>query len=139
GGRPAARRGAGRALPARCRHPGRCAAGTRRIPAAGSPRWTGAGGSSRPWRVASWPLQEARADGRKPAHERRVLAQDRLVALGAGRDETERRPDQLLEPLEIAPRLRRQVGLVLRADGRPRPALDLLVDWLVLCDHVLPS
>src|SRR5881628_2166443 len=75
-------------------------------------------------------LQEARAGGWEPAHERRVLAEDRLVPLSTGRDEAEGRTDQLLEPLEIAPRLRRQIGLVLGPGRRRAPALDLLVDGL---------
>src|SRR2546426_12515642 len=82
-------------------------------------------------------LQEARAGGWEPAHERRVLAEDRLVPLGAGGDEAEGRADQLLEPLEIAPRLRRQIGLVLGPARRRTPTLDLLVDGLGLGHHVL--
>src|SRR5213593_5229558 len=82
-------------------------------------------------------LQEARAGGWEPAHERRVLAEDRLVSLGAGGDEAEGRADQLLEPLEIAPRLRRQIGLVLGPGRRRAPALDLLVDGLRRRHHGL--
>src|SRR6266511_195185 len=82
-------------------------------------------------------LQEARAGGWEPAHEGRVLAEDRIVPLGAGRDETEGRADQLLEPFEIAPRLRRQIGLVLGPGRRRAPALDLLVDGLGRSHHGL--
>src|SRR2546425_6702614 len=82
-------------------------------------------------------LEEARPDRGEPAYERRVLAEDRLVPLRAGGDEAEGRADQLLEPLEIAPRLRRQIGLVLGPARRRAPALDLLVDGLGLGDHVL--
>src|SRR3989442_5230299 len=52
----------------------------------------------------------------------------RSVALGARGDEAERRADQLLETLEVSPRLRRKISLVLGADRRRAPALDLLVD-----------
>src|SRR2546428_14095165 len=72
-------------------------------------------------------LDEAGPDRGKPAQQRRLFAQDRLVPLGTGGDETERYTLQLLEPLDIAARLRRQVGLVPGADGRGAPALDLLV------------
>src|SRR3989441_11112503 len=82
-------------------------------------------------------LEQARAGGWKPAHERRIFAEDRLVPLGAGRDETEGRADQLLEPLEIAPRLCRQIGLVLGPARRRPPALDLLVDGLGRGHHRL--
>src|SRR5260370_625825 len=82
-------------------------------------------------------LEQARAHRREPAHERRVLAQDRLGALGAGRDEAEGHAHQLLEPLDVAACLRRQVGLVPGADGRGPPALDLLVDGLGLDHDVL--
>src|SRR5438034_1974625 len=75
-------------------------------------------------------LDESGPDRGKPAQQRRLFAQDRLVALGAGGDETEGYTLQLLEPLDIAARLRRQVGLVPGADGRGAPALDLLVDGL---------
>src|SRR5712664_3178991 len=75
-------------------------------------------------------LHDARADARIPLQQRRVLAQDRLVALRAGGDQTERNADQLLEALEIVARLRGQVGLVLRAGGGRHPALDVLVAGL---------
>src|SRR5205814_10126012 len=77
-------------------------------------------------------LHYARANARIPLQQRRVLAQDRLVALRAGGDQTERNADQLLEPLEIVARLRGQVGLVLRAGGGRHPAFDVLVDGLEL-------
>src|SRR2546426_899828 len=75
---------------------------------------------------------KARADRRDPAEQRRVLAEDRLVALRPGRDETEGPLAQLLEPLQVPARLRRQIGLVLGAAGRRAPAFDLLVDGLGL-------
>src|SRR2546428_10807847 len=75
-------------------------------------------------------LDEAGPDRGKPAQQRRLFAQDRLVALGAGGDETEGYTLQLLEPLAIAARLRRQAGPVPGADGRGAPALALLVDGL---------
>src|SRR5439155_8681177 len=82
-------------------------------------------------------LDEAGPDRGKPAQQRRLFAQDRLVALGAGRDETERYTLQLLEPLDIAARLRRQDGLVPCAHGPGAPALDLLVDGLGRGHHGL--
>src|SRR5438132_9840851 len=82
-------------------------------------------------------LQEAGPDRGKPAEQRRVLAQDRLITLGARRDQAEGHADQLLEPLEVAPRLRRQIRLVLGAAGRRAPALDLLVDGLGFGHDVL--
>src|SRR5436189_2683496 len=60
-------------------------------------------------------LEHARADRGEPAEQRRGLAQDRLVALRAGRDQAEGHADQLLEPLEVAARLRRQIDLILIA------------------------
>src|SRR5256884_5924673 len=78
--------------------------------------------------------KHTRADRGEPAEQRRVLAQDRLVALRAGRDQAEGHADQLLEPLEVAARLRRQIDLVLGAARRREPAFDLLVDGLGLGD-----
>src|SRR5207249_2698582 len=92
---------------------------------------------SRRWTRAGDTLEQAGADRGEPAEQRRVLAQDRLLTLGAGGDEAEGHADQLLQALEVAPRLRRQVGLVLGAAGRRAPALDLLVDGFSLGDDVL--
>src|SRR3989442_13978974 len=61
----------------------------------------------------------------------------RSVALGARGDEAERRADQLLETLEVSPRLRRKISLVLGADRRRAPALDLLVNGLGRRHHGL--
>src|SRR5437773_8525141 len=92
---------------------------------------------SRRWTRAGDTLEQAGADRGEPAEQRRVLAQDRLLTLGAGGDEAEGHADQLLQALEVAPRLRRQVGLVLGAAGRRAPALDLLVEGFSLGDDVL--
>jgi len=61
-----------------------------------------------------------------------------LVPLRAGGDEAEGRADQLLEPLEIAPRFAGRSDSFL-ARRRRAPALDLLVDGLGSATHVLVS
>src|SRR5438552_19071984 len=58
-------------------------------------------------------LGQARAHRGEPAEQRRVVADDGLVAHGARRDEAEGDADQLLQPLEIAPGLGGQIALVL--------------------------
>src|SRR5207245_9674951 len=80
-------------------------------------------------------LDEAGPDRGKPAQQRRLFAQDRLVALGAGGDETEGYTLQLIEPIDIAALFRRQVVIIPGADGHGATALDLHVDGIGR-DHV---
>src|SRR5262245_20479692 len=93
--------------------------------------------------TASGPTERPTGSGQAPAHagipgeQGRRLAHDGLVADGAGRDETERNAGQLLEPLEIAPRLGRQLGLMADPLRRGAPARHLLVHRLGLLDRRL--
>src|SRR5262249_16290996 len=101
-----------------------CSAGSSRV----TPRQTQRSGMATPSRASD----DARPHARIPAQQWRILAQERLVALGAGGEQAERDADELLQPLEIPAGFRRQIDLVLGARGRRHPALDLFVHRLEL-------
>src|SRR6185312_6555260 len=64
----------------------------------------------------------------------RVVHQDRVLALGAGRQQSDGAPDQFLDAAYILDRLRRQFGPGARPCSRGLPTLDRLVNRL---DHGL--
>src|SRR6478735_5312047 len=60
----------------------------------------------------------------------RVAHEDRVVALGAGRNRGHRAFDQLFDPAYVLDRLRREIRPAARAGGGLAPAVHLLVDRL---------
>ena len=60
----------------------------------------------------------------------RIVDENRVLALGTGRQQGHRRADQFLDPPDILDRLRRQFRPGAGAGGRALPALDGLVDRL---------
>src|SRR5690606_39342174 len=60
----------------------------------------------------------------------RIAHEDRVVALGAGRNRGHGALDQFLDPADVLDRLRREVGPAPRPGGALAPAVHLLVDRL---------